>query len=167
MPQPLYNNNWKPSNICINLIKGFEGFYPYAYQGAADRKGVITLGYGSVMYKDGSKPKIGDTISRVDALDLLAWEINLKAVAVNGMIRNVLITQNQFDSLVSFAYNEGIAALQGSTLLKKIRRNPLDPEIQAEFSKWIYSNGKKVSGLIRRRKSEWHLYHTGELDFYE
>ena len=159
--------NFKPSSKCIGLIKHFEGFYPKAYQGKADRPGVITIGYGSIMYADGSKPKLGDTIGECQATKLLEWEVGIKTAAVNSMLKNVLIVQCQFDALVSFAYNLGIGALQGSTLLKKIRRNPLDPEIQAEFSKWIYSNGKRVSGLIRRRKSEWHLYHTGELDFYE
>lgn len=167
MPVRLYNNNWVASSDCVRLIQHFEGCNLQAYQGDADRPGVITIGWGSIMYQSGSKVKLGDRITKEEADKLLLWEIGLKAVAVNGMVRNVMISQNQFDSLVSFAYNLGIGALSGSTLLKKVRRNPLDPSIETEFNKWVYSNGVKVSGLIRRRKSEAHLYFEDELEFYD
>lgn len=167
MPVRLYNHNWTPSSDCVKLIQHFEGYNLQAYQGDADRPGVITIGWGSVMYQNGSKVRLGDRITKEEADNLLLWEIGLKAVAVNGMVKECMISQNQFDSLVSFAYNLGIGALQGSTLLKKVRRNPLDPSIKDEFLKWVNSNGKKVSGLVRRRKSEAHLYFEDELEFYE
>src|SRR5690606_23508894 len=68
------------------------------------------------------------------------------------------INQNQFDALVSFAYNLGVNALKGSTLLKKVNANPSDPAIRAEFMKWVYAAGVKLKGLERRRKAEADLY---------
>lgn len=167
MPTKLYNANWVASSDCVRLIKEFEGLYLKAYQGDEDRPGVITIGWGSVMYQNGQKVQLVDTITPEKANALLLWEIGLKATAVSGMLQNCRVSQNQVDALVSFSYNEGIAALQGSTLLKKLRVNPDDPALENEFAKWKYSNGKIQPGLIRRRKSEWHLYSTGELEFFD
>jgi lysozyme len=75
------------------------------------------------------------------------------------------IDQSQFDSLVSFAYNLGTNALKGSTLLKKVNRNVNDPSIQAEFEKWVNAAGKKLPGLVRRRKAEAWLYFNKSLKF--
>jgi lysozyme len=76
-----------------------------------------------------------------------------------------LVNQNQFDALVSFAYNLGSGALKSSTLLKKVNINPNDTTIQAEFEKWVYAGNVKLQGLIRRRKSEAFLYYKGQLKF--
>jgi lysozyme len=68
------------------------------------------------------------------------------------------ITQNQFDALVSFAYNLGPANLKASTLLKKVNANPNDDSIKLEFMKWVKAGGKTLKGLIRRREAESELY---------
>jgi lysozyme len=70
------------------------------------------------------------------------------------------ITQNQFNALVSFAYNLGAQSLKGSTLLKKVNANPNDPTIAVEFLKWVNAGGRKVAGLVRRREAEANLYFT-------
>jgi lysozyme len=48
--------------------------------------------------------------------------------------------------------------LRQSTLLKKFNANPLDAQIRGEFQKWIYADGKKLYGLLRRRNAEADLY---------
>ena len=68
------------------------------------------------------------------------------------------INQNQFDALVSFAYNLGPANLKSSTLLKKVNANPEDETIAAEFMKWVKAGGKTLKGLVRRREAESQLY---------
>ena len=68
------------------------------------------------------------------------------------------INQNQFDALVSFAYNLGPANLKVSTLLKKINANPEDESIKLEFMKWVKAGGKTLKGLVRRREAEAQLY---------
>jgi len=68
------------------------------------------------------------------------------------------ITQNQFDALVSLAYNIGVGNLKSSTLLKKVNNNPKDLAIQKEFMKWVNAGGKKLEGLIKRRTEEANLY---------
>ena len=66
--------------------------------------------------------------------------------------------QNQFDALVSFAYNLGNGALKGSTLLKKVNANPNDIAIKKEFLKWVNAGGKRLQGLVNRRTEEANLY---------
>ncbi|MGB7527210.1 MULTISPECIES: glycoside hydrolase family protein [Sphingobacterium] len=51
---------------------------------------------------------------------------------VNRLVR-VQLTQNQFDALVSFSFNQGAKNLGKSTLLKMLKINPNDPSIVEEF----------------------------------
>lgn len=68
------------------------------------------------------------------------------------------IKQNRFDALVDFVFNLGTSKFNTSTLYRKIKQNPDDPTIRAEFNRWIYSNGKVLPGLVTRRVWEANLY---------
>jgi len=144
-----------PSQKCIDLIKEFEGLQLKAYKCPAN---IVTIGWGSTMYMDGSKIKMGDVITEQQATNLLYWEVSNKAKAI-GLIS---IPQNKFDSLVSFVFNLGIGALRDSTLFKKVRLNHNDLSIRDEFMKWTKArvNGKltEIPGLVKRRKAEADLY---------
>ena len=146
------------SQNCINLIKMFEGYKPKAYLCPAS---VVTIGFGSTMYTDGRKIKLGDTINEQQANELLMWELRNKAFALHGLNLN----QNQFDSCLSFIYNLGIGAFAKSTLKKKISLNPNDKSIKDEFLKWNKArvNGElmELKGLTRRRIAEADLYFKG------
>lgn len=74
------------------------------------------------------------------------------------MLGTKTITQNQYNALVSFAYNLGSAALKSSTLMKKVLANPNDPTIEKEFNKWVNAGGKRVQGLVERRDDEVKMY---------
>lgn len=144
------------SQRCIDLIKQFEGFYPNAYLCPA---GVPTIGFGSTMWADGRKVKLGEVISMENAEKLLMWEINNKVHCLNKLYLN----QNQFDALMSFVYNVGVGNLMKSTLYKKALLNPNDPTIHDEFMKWNKARVKGVltplKGLTRRREAESNLYY--------
>jgi lysozyme len=90
-------------------------------------------------------------------MEYLMFEIDQKSKAIDPMLREDL-TGNQFGALISYAYNLGEGALKQSTLLKKVNANPLDAQIRNEFQKWIYADGKKLNGLLRRRNAEADLY---------
>ena len=145
------------SQECTKLIKKFEGLKLKAY---LDPVGIPTIGYGTIMYKNGQRVKMGDKITEKQALDLLQWEILMKAEEVNKCTVDTFLNQNQFDALVSFAYNVGTGALKGSTLLKKALINSNDPDISAEFMKWVTANKKTLPGLVTRRTEESKLYFT-------
>ena len=99
------------------------------------------------------------------AQDLRLFEDNLTFVLglddKNRMPNGLPITQHQFDALLSFTYNVGTGNLARSTLLRKVKANPKDPSIRGEFSSWVYGGGKRLPGLVRRRKMEAELYFSG------
>lgn len=152
----------KPSENCYDFIKREEGgYYLSAYR---DQAGIWTIGWGSTMYKNGSRVKKGDTITLDQAKELLEWEINNKTAFVSGLTSKVVLNQNQFDALVSFAFNCGVGALEKSTLLKLIIQNPHDPNIRDAFTMWSKITDPKTGqktvsiGLLKRRKREADLY---------
>lgn len=149
----------KISDKGVSLIQQFEGCRLKAYQ---DSAGVWTIGYGTIMYPNGTRVKKGDQITHEDAITYLKYEISLKSKSVSAFVSKCVLTQDQYDALVSFAYNLGVGALQKSTLLKKVIKNPNDPSIEAEFLKWnkIKKGGGYIAlpGLTKRRQSEADLY---------
>lgn len=144
------------SKRAVDLIKKFEGFFADAYICPA---GVPTIGYGSTMWSDGKKVKLGEKISMENAQKLLLWELQQKEYSLNKLILN----QNQFDALMSFVYNVGIGNLMKSTLYKKALLNSNDITISDEFMKWNKARVKGVltplKGLTRRRQEEANLYY--------
>lgn len=95
-------------------------------------------------------------LTQTEADMLLVADMKVAERAVTRLITSVL-TQSQFDALVSFTFNLGSGALQRSTLRKKVNRADHTGATQ-EFHKWIYANGKQLPGLIARRKAEANLY---------
>ena len=142
------------SKNCIKLIQSFEGCNLSAYPDPLSKDGLpVTIGWGSTMYQNGKKVKMGDTITEAEALKLLEWEITNKANAIS-----LNVNQNQFDALVSFAFNLGLGNFNSSTLKKKIFKNPNDPTIRNEFMRWVSPGSSVEKGLRRRRKAEADLY---------
>jgi|APHig2749369809_1036254.scaffolds.fasta_scaffold44464_1 lysozyme len=139
----------------LDLIKKYEGFYSKPYR---DPIGIPTIGYGATYYPNKRKVTMQDKpITEKEAFSLLVDMLRVYEDQVNRLVKKV-INQNQFDALVSFTYNLGATNLSKSTLLKKINLNPDDPTIQQEFEKWINAGGKRLNGLVKRRKDEAFLY---------
>ena len=137
------------------LITKFEGFSATPYLCSAN---VPTIGYGSTFYIDGFKVTIKDSaISESQALDMFKIIADKFAINVTKLLKKT-VTQNQFNSLVSFAYNCGINNFTKSTLLKKVNINPNDLTIRQEFLKWNKAKGKIITGLTRRRNEEANIY---------
>jgi lysozyme len=141
----------KTNKAGIDLIESFESCQLKAYKCPA---GVWTIGFG---HTNGVKE--GQTISRIQAIELLASDLHKFEVGVSVLIKSQL-TENQFSALVSFTFNVGIGALQRSSLLNVINKNPNDNFIDFEFNRWNKANGKVLAGLTRRRKAESKLYFT-------
>lgn len=138
---------YKISDKCVTLVKTFEGFAAKAYKCPA---GVLTIGYGHTLDVSPS-----DVVSEPQAAFMLKQELDEFAIKVEKLVKKA--TQNQFDALVSFAYNVGTAALASSTLLKK--HNAGDYEAaQKEFLRWDKAAGKTLAGLTKRRVHESALY---------
>lgn len=145
----------KTSTPGIELIKAHESFRSKPYRCPA---GVPTIGYGATYYPNGDRVKMTDPpITQEHALFILKKMLVHFEKGVNRYVQRD-INQNQFDALVSFAYNLGLGSLQSSTLLKRINNDPCDPDITKQFSRWVKAGGKTLRGLVRRRQEEAALY---------
>lgn len=143
------------SKAGVDLIKSFEGFRSKAYIPVKGDK--WTIGYG---FTKGVKE--GDVMTRAQAdvrlkEELLEYERAVWA-ATGGNV-----TQNQFDALVSFVYNVGVAGMRGSSVIKAHNRGDHLAAARA-FALWNKSGGRVYAGLTRRRAAEAALYLSNEQD---
>lgn len=141
------------SNLGVDLICGFEGKRLVAYD---DGVGVWTIGFGTTIYPNGIKVKKGDTCTEAQAKEYMAHDLKKFELAVNGAV-TVPLNQNQFDALVSLAYNIGTGAFNKSTLVKKLNAGDIRGAAD-QFDVWINAGGKRMQGLVNRRAREKALY---------
>lgn len=149
-----------PSSDGIEFIKKFEGCAKKQKDGTF--KAYPDPGTGSVPWTIGwgsTGPDIGpDTVwTQAQCDQRLVGNLIRFSNNVTRMLENAPTTQNQFDALMSFAYNCGENNLQGSTLLKKHKAGDYAGAAK-EFEKWNHAAGKVVKGLTVRRDAERDLY---------
>ena len=143
----------KTSANGIAHIKEFEGFRGKRYLCPA---GKWTIGYGHVIVDSERATLWGADLTEEQATKLLMKDLVRFEDAVLAMVA-VPLTQGQFDALVSFAYNLGEAKLRSSTLLKLLNAGDYDGA-RKQINRWVYANGKKLDGLIRRRARETEMF---------
>lgn len=137
-------NNFTYSKDGLHLTELFEGDILTAYQ---DQRGLWTIGYGHT-----ASVHPGMTITQQEAEAFLASDVGAAAECVNALVQ-VKLTQQQFDSLVDFAFNVGIGSFRHSTLLRDVNSGKI-PEAIAQFNLWDHCGGTVNAGLLRRRKAE-------------
>lgn len=138
----------KTSTNGINLIKEFEGVSLTAYN---DGFGNITIGWGHV-----GGYELGDTITKEQADEILKHDLIRFEEAVEKYVHKYGFNQNQFDALVSFAYNCGEGGL--NEMLKNGRI--VKDVITTRMLLYCHANGEVVEGLLERRKREVNLFNT-------
>ena len=143
----------KTSASGIAHIKEFEGFRAKRYLCPA---GKWTIGYGHVIVDSERLTLWNAELTDEQATKLLIKDLDRFESAVRDMVA-VPLTQGQFDALVSFAFNLGEAKLRSSTLLKLLNAGDYDGA-RKQINRWVYSNGKKLDGLIRRRARETEMF---------
>ena len=136
------------SNKGIKLIQKFEGLRLTAYKCPAN---VWTIGYGHT-----SGVKKGQKITQAQAEKYLKDDLIKYEKGVEDLVK-VKLNQNQFNALVSFAYNCGLGALKTSTLLKKLNKKDYKGASE-ELLRWNKANGRVLEGLKARRKAEKVLF---------
>ena len=137
----------------IDFICQFEGWSEKTY---LDSVNVATIGYGTTLYKSGTKVTMQDPpITKEQAKAELQHHVEHRCYhALVGLNLN----QNQFDALCSFVYNVGAGAFESSTLKKRIVTG--EGDIATAFAMWNKGGGKVLNGLTTRRKAESDLYLT-------
>lgn len=143
------------SKECIAFIKKFEGFSATVYN---DMVGVPTLGYGMT----GKEIKGLTKVTEVQASDMLTRLVNdnyATPIKKDLDSKKVLLNQNQFDALVSMAYNVGVGGVLSSTLYKNVVKGIRDKStITSNFQAWSNAGGVRVKGLFRRRTEEANMF---------
>lgn len=130
----------------INLIKQFEGCRLKAYK---DSVGVLTIGYGHT-----KGVKAGQTITDQQAVSYLKSDLKVYEAKVNKYYPKYKFNQNQFDALVSFAFNIGSIDQLTARGTRSIAT------ISSKILEYNKAGGKKLTGLVRRREAEKKLFDT-------
>ena len=138
------------------LIRKWEGFRDTAYPDPATGGKPFTIGFGSTFYPDGSSVKEGDTITKQEAENLLAWYCVTQITLPKGTFN-----PKQKMALYSIYYNVG-NSFSKSKCCKAIERQ----EWEIAFKEWDWDkvNGKVIKGLANRRKEERLLFFDGLVD---
>lgn len=139
----------------LKIIKNFEGLKLKPYPCSSN---IPTIGYGSTYYENGKKVTLQDApITKVRAEQLLTYITDKDFASIVNKYVRVPLTQNQFDALVSLAYNIGGSRFRKSTLVKKLNKYDY---VGAANSFWMWrKSGRKIlKGLVRRRKMEKELF---------
>jgi len=132
----------------LQTIIGFEGFSAKPYP---DAKG-WSIGYGHYM---GPSPTM-QSMTRAEAYDLLRDDVAKFSDRVKRVIQQP-VTQNQFDAMVSLAYNIGETAFSASSVARYFNKGDVYAAADA-FRLWNKSGGAYVPALAARRESERALF---------
>ena len=140
------------SRAALDLIESFEGFRA---RSALLRNGSYTIGFGH-----SATARAGMQITREQAEELLRWDLRL----IEDLVRqscHAPINQNQFDALVSFAFNIGAENFAQSVVLRHINQGePVAAAVAMNAWRRANVNGKIiiVDALVRRRAAEVNLF---------
>jgi GH24 family phage-related lysozyme (muramidase) len=154
------------------FIKSFEAFRSELYN---DPAGHCSIGYGHLVHRgpcDGRavETEFSSGITEARATDMLRAHLSTVEDVVNEAV-TVNLTQNQFDALVSFAYNVGSGrrgtasqpgtGFLGSTLLSRLNAGDYSA-VPTEMARWNRAGGRVLPGLTRRRVAEGRMFSSGE-----
>lgn len=126
-----------------------EGLRLKAYRDSAN---ILTIGVGHTSAAGPPTVMPGMTITAALADQILTRDLSIFEKAVNASV-TVPLNQNEFDALVSFAFNIGAGAFQKSTLLKELNKGNRYGAAN-ELLRWDKAGGKKLKGLTNRRMAE-------------
>lgn len=136
------------------LAKPFEGLSLKAYH---DPVGFPTQGYGRLLSRVKWEPlsKYPD-ITKEQAHEWLVQDIRM-AIRSSQRLCPGIETPQQLAAVADFVFNCGAGNLEISTLRRRINRGDFAGAAD-EFLKWVYAQGVKLPGLVRRRKAERDLF---------
>ena len=137
----------KISQRGIDLIKGFEGCVLHAYKCTPSEE-YYTIGYGHF----GADVKPDQTITKTIAEVMLRDDL-IKYETLVNIYSGYNFNQNEYDALVSFAYNIGS--------IKQLTKDGTRTKAEIANAMLLYTHdsaGNELEGLVRRRKAEHDLF---------
>jgi lysozyme len=122
-----------------------------------DSVGVLTIGYGHT----GSDVKPGLKITPKKAMDLLKKDVKIASDCVRRImsewkskkIKSYMITQGQFDAMVSLVFNAGCDAVRTSQFIQKLKYKKYRDAA-------VLIKSFRSTGLTSRREKESKLFMT-------
>lgn len=133
----------------LNLIKSFEGCKLTAYKCLPTEK-YYTIGYGHY----GSDVTAGMKITKEQAEELFLQDCEKAIKNVNSFMSKYNFNQNQFDALVSFAFNVGSIIQLTASGTRTLE------QISSKITAYNKSGGRVIAGLVKRRAKEKELFDT-------
>ena len=133
----------------LNLIKSFESCKLTAYKCLPTEK-YYTIGYGHY----GSDVTAGMKITKEQAEELLLQDCKKAIKNVNSFMSKYNFNQNQFDALVSFAFNVGSINQLTASGTRTLE------QISSKITAYNKSGGRVIAGLVKRRAKEKELFDT-------
>lgn len=160
-PQAKAASAMTASDACIEFIKTAEGFSLHPYYDYSQH----TVGYGTKCPTDKYFHYMVNGISRSEAEALLQEVLADVGNTINQKFidkYNLILTQYQFDALVSFSFNIGTSWMTyDSTLRHAILNGGNAADLVYAFGLYCTAGGKYSSGLITRRLCEANMYLNG------
>jgi lysozyme len=141
----------QPSPRILTFVQGFEKLRLVGYLPTPNDR--PTAGWGHT----GSDVEVGRTYPLSQAKTWWADDTGAVTNGLNKALYGIPTTQGQFDALFSLAYNIGLAALKGSTVLRMHKAGKY-PVAAAAFLKWDHQAGRVLDGLLKRRTAEQKIY---------
>jgi lysozyme len=160
----------KASKKLLKMLAHHEGVRQRPYQCPAN---LWTIGVGSLLYPEQAripstpegmakrkawplKPEDNRTWSMEEVDRILAKDVERFERGIERLI-SIRLTQNEYDAVLSFAFNLGLGCLQRSTLRAKLNRGDKEGAIES-LLKYNKAGGKVLKGLDKRRKDEAALF---------
>jgi lysozyme len=165
-----YADKMAVSGSGIEFIKQFEtlrlDYYPDGgWDKLGNPLGDCTVGWGHWVHGGAcTSEELTITPEQADAYLMVDLAI---AEAVIKQHVGVELAQNEYDALVSLAFNAGGAPFSGSDLVNALNKGDY-PLVAHLFGQWtVDQSGQNSLGLIRRRDYEAYLFKTGNylMDF--
>lgn len=163
--------NTRPVPACaLTLIQRFEGLHDGDRKTAIlepqpDPVGIYTVGWGHALFVGGRPVKDRETayrlwrarwpagMIRADADALLKGDAQGVCDKVAALFSKASLTDAQLGALTSLAYNIGVAALEGSSVRRRLIAGDV-PGAADAFRMWRYAGGRELPGLVNRREAE-------------
>lgn len=147
----------KGVSIALDFIASKEGFSARAYPDPPGQRSKFSIGYGhQIVSGDGLSPT--SVITESEAYDLLSRDVQASVDDVTSFVTADL-TANQLAALISFRYNVGSGAFQGSTLVSLLNSGDYAGASE-QFGRWVYANGAVNNSLVQRRNAEQSLFNS-------
>lgn len=130
----------------LALIDRFEGLSLVPYRCPA---GIWTIGKGHTkgVTKNSPQitPRLADDLENDDALDAVIAALKLSP--------SLIMYPDCLSAVADFIFNLGSSRYAASTLRRKVDAGEW-VDARSELKKWVWGGGKKLPGLVLRRRAE-------------